>query len=117
MSDNVLVVAHRDPLFGLSKEGYVQKLRERLSGRVRAAYIFGSFTGDSFGRLSDVDIILIAETTRPFIERAFDFEDLLDIVPSTDILVYTVDEFRSIMENAETGFWKSVRDGMVKIVG
>ncbi len=116
MSDNVLVTLDRDPLFGMTRESYVARLKSVLAGRVNELYVFGSFTGEGFDRFSDIDLIIICETDIPFVERSFLFSDLLDLVPATDILVYTPDEFSELMNNAYTGFWKSVKQSMVKII-
>ncbi len=116
MKNDILVKIERDPLFGMSRDEYVNRLKNVLSGRVEEAYIFGSFTRDDFGRFSDIDLILVCETSEPFVERATSFHDLLDLVPTTDILVYTPSEFKNIMDNAHTGFWKSVKAGMVRII-
>ncbi len=116
MKNDILVKIDRDPLFGMSRDEYVNRLKNVLSGRVTEAYIFGSFTRDDFGRFSDIDLILVCDTSLPFLERAASFHDLLDLVPTTDILVYTPSEFEYIMENANTGFWKSVKAGMVRVI-
>jgi hypothetical protein len=50
------------------------------------------------------------------VERAGRFHGLLDIVPSTDILVYTTEEFRKIMESDTTSFWKNVKETMKRIL-
>ncbi len=88
----------------------------KLTGRVIEAYIFGSFNNDTFSRFSDIDLLIVSDSSKPFMERGRDFNDLLDSVPATDILVYTPDEFRNIMEKEPAGFWKSVRENMVRII-
>ncbi len=116
LNNNVLVRIDRDPLFGMSREEYIARLKTMLEGRVRELFAFGSFTGADFGKFSDIDLIIIADTEKPFIERSFDYNDVLDIIPATDILVYTPSEFRELLNNASTGFWKSVKETMVKII-
>lgn len=116
MNDDVLVTIPRDPLFGLTAEEYLEKIKMLLAGRVREAYIFGSFMGDNFGKFSDIDLILVCDTSLPFVERTRKFMDIPDLVPSTDVLVYTPDEFASLMDAPAVGFWKSVKDSMVRIV-
>lgn len=116
MSDGILVKIKRDPLSGMTREEYKQLLVKKLRGRVREAYIFGSFNTDNFGRFSDVDLILVCDTASPFVERGLDFYDIQDLVPATDILVYTADEFEKIMSDQSTGFWKSVKESMVRIL-
>jgi predicted nucleotidyltransferase len=116
MSKSVLVTISRDPLFGFTREQYIEKLKTLLSGRVDEAYFFGSFTTENFNKFSDIDIILVKETDQPFHIRAFDFADLLDLVPATDILVYTRAELDNLLSDGAAGFWKSVKESLVKFI-
>lgn len=116
MNKNVLLKIDRDPLFGMTKDEYLEKLQTRLRGRVEEAYLFGSITGNTFNKFSDIDIIIVKETGRPFQERAFEFADLLDLVPSTDILVYSRSELDRLLSDDAAGFWKSVKESMVKFI-
>jgi hypothetical protein len=58
----------------------------------------------------------VCETDKPFHVRAFDFEDLLDLVPSTDILVYTRDELDNLLAEESFGFWNCVKESMVRFM-
>lgn len=116
MSDDILISISRDPLFGMTREDYISKLQNRLQGRVDEGFFFGSFTGADFNKFSDIDIILVAETGKPFHLRSLDFADILDLVPSTDILVYTRSELDTMLSSADTGFWKSVKESMVRFI-
>ena len=107
-SDKILIDSHRDPLFGHTRDKLIQRFRTTLSGRVKAAYLFGSFAQDRVNTESDIDLILIIETELPFLERNREFSDLLDIVPTIDILVYTAEEFAALTENPSVGFWQTV---------
>jgi uncharacterized protein len=104
----VIVRNERDPLFGMSMQRFEERLGEALAGRATEAYFFGSYGSPDFGPDSDIDLIIVVETDKPFIQRSLDFADLLDIVPSMDILVYTPDEFRGLTEDPSPGFWQSV---------
>jgi uncharacterized protein len=112
VKDDVLVTISRDPLFGHSREDYVVLLKRRLAGRVEEAYFFGSFADGDFNKYSDIDMILVQETDLPFHERALAFSDLLDLVPTTDIMVYTRAELTRLIDEGASGFWKSVRGSM-----
>ena len=95
----------------------LEQIKVSLKDRVLSAYIFGSAAGQDFRSESDIDLILIVrEPKRPFIQRAFDFLDLFEIYPKLDILVYTPEEFQDQLRDSEIGFWKSVRESLVKIV-
>ncbi len=86
------------------------------SGRADEAYCFGSFTSGGFNKFSDIDIIIVKYTDKPFHERAFDYADIPDLVLSSDIPVYTRDDLYELPAEAETGFRKSVRGSMVKFI-
>jgi len=116
VNKSILVKIERDPLSGLTREEYKELLKKRLQGRVVEAYIFGSFNTSDFNRFSDIDLLLVSDTAKPFLERGLDFSDIQDMVPATDILVYTPAEFSKIMSEEPTGFWKSVKGSMVRII-
>ncbi len=116
MSKEILIRIDRDPLFGLSEEEYLEKIRTFLRGKVKEAYIFGSLASGKTNRFSDIDILIVCNTGLPFVERSGQFHELLDIVPSTDILVYTPEEFRKLMDNDNSGFWTNVKKSMKRII-
>jgi len=107
-SSEILVRSKRDPLFGLTAEELVAAFRRKLQGRVREAYFFGGFAAGRMTSRSDIDLILVQDTSKPFPKRGEDFLDLYDIVPALDLLVYTPQEFAYLTENPTLGFWKSV---------
>lgn len=112
----ILVTPARDPLYGYSREEVIAGIAGMLQNRVSEAWIFGSFASGSMHAYSDLDLILVTETGKPFPDRAEDFWDLLDFIPGMDILVYTKEEFKKIIENPSTGFWSSVTRGMMRVV-
>ncbi len=116
IESDILVYNNRDPLYGMSREDYIALLKKRLDGRVLKAYFFGSFTGENFNHDSDIDILLVKNTNIPFVERSFEFEDILDMVPTTDIIVYTPGEFESLIADPSPGFWRSVVGSMVRFL-
>ena len=73
-----------------------------------AAYVFGSYGTPEFGPDSDVDLILVARTEAPFVERALEYPELFDLVPDLDLLVYTPEEFEALTAEPSPGFWTSV---------
>lgn len=97
------------------RQKLIEKFRETLRGRVEAAYLFGSFAKGTVDSESDIDLILIQETDKPFTQRGMDFGDLFEIYPNLDLLVYTQAEFdRARLE--PQGFWLSVKNSLLKIV-
>ncbi|MDH5298370.1 MAG: nucleotidyltransferase domain-containing protein, partial [Desulfobulbaceae bacterium] len=66
-------------LLDLSLEKVEAFLCEKLRGhRVEEAYLFGSIAAGKAGAWSDIDVIVVQETTLPFVERAREFADLFD---------------------------------------
>lgn len=117
MSDEpVIIWDTRDPLAGRSPEQFEREVGGLLKGRVEAAFFFGSYGTKDFGRDSDVDMLLVAQTDKPFLDRALDFADLMDLVPDMDVLVYTPLEFEKLTSDPSTGFWSSVVASMRRLV-
>jgi predicted nucleotidyltransferase len=106
----------RDPLFGMSRDAFEQALKDSLRGRVEAAYFFGSYGTEAFGPGSDIDLILVSDTALPFTRRPAIFDDLYDLVPSLDLLVYTPREFEDLVADPSPGFWQSVAGGLRRLV-
>jgi uncharacterized protein len=113
--NNPVIFLQRDPLAGLTKDQFIQKLEESLHMRADECWIFGSFNTERFSKDSDVDIIIIHDTSIPFLMRAREYSDLYDLGPTLDLLVYTASEFKELLNN-QTGFWKSVKETMVRIL-
>jgi len=112
MTASILERDERDPLYGHTRAEFESELRAALRGRAEAAYFFGSYASGTLSASSDIDLIIVAQTTRPFVERARDYFDLLDIVPRMDILVYTPEELVSLTTNPSVGFWTQVTSTM-----
>jgi uncharacterized protein len=116
MDDPVIIWNTRDPLYGRTPAEFEAEVKRVLQGRVLAAYIIGSYGTAGFGRDSDVDVMLVIRTDKPFLDRALDFSDLLDLVPSMDLLVYTPEEFEKLTCEPSIGFWTSAVASMRRIL-
>ncbi len=73
-------------------------LRDRLPAllrrhRVHEAYVFGSWARGDADRLSDIDLIVVAPSERPFVDRFRDYGDVLRAPAPVDLIVYTPEEF------------------------
>ena len=76
-------------------ERFLGALRPLLEAQgARSAWIFGSHARGTASAESDIDVIVVAPTERPFVER---FRDYLPAIAGAsvgvDLLVYTPDEF------------------------
>ena len=104
------------PTKGLNLRDFIAKLKAILKDSVKEAYIFGSVATGSFTSSSDLDLLLVAETSRGFFDRYKDFPEVYDITGALDLLIYTPQEFESKRLQAKSGFWKTVLDGAVRVV-
>lgn len=93
---------------------FEKRLSNKLFGRVSDAYFFGSYGSADFGPESDVDLILVAETDLPFVERPRLFRDLYDLFPNMDLLVYRREELEELLRETN-GFWASVKSTLRKL--
>ena len=90
---------------------FEEQVSNSLRGRVDRVFIFGSYGTEAFHSGSDIDLILVCDTGHPFVTRPRLFEDLYQIYPRLDLLVYTQEELaRQLSETA--GFWASVKESL-----
>lgn len=74
-------------------------LRYRLPTLLRAygigeAYLLGSWGRGYADASSDIDLIVVASSQRPFVERFRDYPELWQQAPTgIDLLIYTPEEF------------------------
>jgi len=60
--------------------------------------LFGSLANDEINKWSDIDLILVKDTKKPFLDRSKEVLLLLKPKVGMDILVYTPEEFRQLSE-------------------
>jgi predicted nucleotidyltransferase len=116
MPDEVIIWNTRDPLGGKTPAAFEAEVKRLLGGRVDAAYVFGSYGTPEFGRDSDVDMMIVVRTETRFLDRAMEYPELIDLVPSMDLLVYTPEEFESLTREPSPGFWTSAVASMRRIL-
>jgi predicted nucleotidyltransferase len=91
-------------------------LKQRLAphlGRARLAIVFGSVARGDADEWSDLDLVIVADTARPFLERYLDFESLYDVWPRLDLLIYTPDEFAAMRAEGRPFIEHVLREGAV----
>ena len=79
-----------------SVESWVRRRLPALlrSYRVDEAYLFGSWARDEADEQSDIDLIIVAPSQRPFVDRFRDYPALWQKAPTgIDLLIYTPEEF------------------------
>lgn len=78
-------------------------------------YIFGSVARGSANPGSDIDLILVCNTKTPFVERPLEFKKLYDHFPRLDLLVYTPEEFKKLINSDGSAFWDSIKKDIRQI--
>ena len=63
---------------------------------VQLAVVFGSLARGEAGPQSDLDLLLVRSTEAPFIRRADDLAEALDVPVALDVLVYTPEVFAAL---------------------
>lgn len=83
--------AQRRALLEAELARYVQVLREQYAPQ--RILLFGSLISGKVEEWSDIDLVIIKETDRTFLDRTREVMQLLKPQVGIDILVYTPDEF------------------------
>ena len=94
----------------------LDRLRRRLAPYfkgARKAIVFGSVARGEADEWSDLDLVIIADTTRPFLERYRDFEGLYDVWPRLDLLIYTPAEFAQMRAEGRPFIEQVLAEGVV----
>ena len=79
--------------------------------RAKVAYIIGSWARGEADEWSDVDVVIVAPSTRPVVERFKDFLPAILASPRpVELLVYTPEEFDA-MRAEERPFLMHAMDG------
>jgi predicted nucleotidyltransferase len=101
----------------LIEKGTIEEVKNRLVKTYNpiAIYIFGSYAWGSPTEDSDLDLMIVVEKSD---ERSFDRprpgqRALFGLGISTDMIVYTKDEFEKYADNITTLCYKIKKDGKV----
>ena len=93
-----------------------ETLKERLRPHVRAArraIVFGSVARGEADAASDLDLVVIADTARPFFDRFKDFTGVWDVWPRLDVLIYTPAEFEQMQAKGNPFIERVLAEGRV----
>jgi predicted nucleotidyltransferase len=83
----------------------VERIVEALSGKAERISIFGSSVDQNPGLFSDLDVLIIMDSEKPFLDRLKEIYSLLSLPVDADILWYTPQEFKRIKHR---GFFKTI---------
>ena len=100
-------------------DGFLSSLRPLLDAQgAHAAWIFGSCASGTASAESDIDVIVVAPTYRPFVDR---FRDYLSAIANAgvgvDLLVYTPAEFARLQAEGTPFLVDALADAKQVYVG
>jgi predicted nucleotidyltransferase len=111
VEDEVEVVGGAHPLpFDVIKRRIAAHLR---GTRVQRAIVFGSYARGSADSESDLDLVLIERTSRPFLERGRAHLALFRLPMGLDLLVYTPEEHERLKQEESPLIDRVEREGVV----
>ncbi len=75
------------------KKELVRVVEELKKAGAKRIILFGSLAKDDISPASDIDLLVVQETKKRFIERLGELYELIDPKYALDLLVYTPSEF------------------------
>lgn len=83
----------------------------------KEAYLYGSVACGTQDEHSDVDLVLIRETSLPFFDRIREVFDLLFALERADLMIYTDRERQEVLDGSGRYFMKDVFQKGIKVEG
>ncbi len=91
-------------------------LQRKLAKRdITSCFLFGSLALKETTPWSDIDILIITETEKSFIERPLDYQELFELGVTLDIIVYTPEEFEKV-KRSTSGFSLEMQKKMIQVL-
>lgn len=85
----------------------IEKVIAELQNKVEKISIFGSYPRRRSDLFSDLDILILMKTDKPFLERLKEIYSLLALPVDADIFCYTPEEFDRLRSK---GFFKRMME-------
>lgn len=79
----------------------------RNDPKIKKIILFGSLAGGKIGITSDLDLLVVKDTDKPFLTRLREIMEQLNPRVAVDILVYTPKEFE-VMQSEPNSFIKGI---------
>lgn len=83
----------------------VKKIIKEMKDEVKKISLFGSYP-ERADLFSDLDLLIIMKTRRPFLERLTQIYSLLHLPIDADILCYTPEEIKRLEQRP---FWRNIK--------
>jgi predicted nucleotidyltransferase len=98
----------------ISPEAFQAELDKVLLGLRQYApekvWLFGSFARGDYHAGSDIDLLIVKRTARPFLERSAEVLRLCACDLSLEPLVYTLDEIRDMVQRGNPFITRALRE-------
>lgn len=93
-------MAARREEYATKLEEAVKRIREKLSRRpeVELVVLFGSYARGVRDLLTDLDVLVVMKSEKPFVERVAQLYRELDVGVDMDLVCYTPEEFERMKE-------------------
>jgi len=75
-------------------------VNELKKAGVKRIILFGSLAKDDIGPASDIDLIVVLETKKRFLDRLSELYEVINPRYALDLLVYTPSEYDEMKENS-----------------
>lgn len=75
--------------------------------------LFGSFARNDYHGLSDLDLLIIKETKKKFLDRIFEVLELCDSAIPVEPLVYTPEEIKQLLAEGNSFIIQALSEGRV----
>lgn len=96
-----------------SRRKLVTRLRALFRGSsARSVYLFGYWGRGTADAYSDVDLVVIADSKRPFVERFRDFPAVFRLPFPIELLVYRLREFDETQRKGNPFIEEVLRSGL-----
>ncbi|MGH8949793.1 MAG: nucleotidyltransferase domain-containing protein [Acidimicrobiia bacterium] len=98
----------------LNLKGVAEALAGALSkGEALRAVVFGSYAAGTADGYSDLDLVVVLDTDRPFLDRGALLPEIFETLPmGIDLLIYTPGEFARGMQERIGIFDSIAREGI-----
>jgi predicted nucleotidyltransferase len=92
----------------------IERVIEGLMGyNPEKIILFGSMARGDADEYSDIDLIVVKETDQRFVQRLVDAGSFIPPHLSVDVLVYTPDELKIMVEDGNPFIEKALKEGKV----
>ncbi len=91
----------------------VRQIRDAIAAyQPERVYLFGAYARNEADDVSDVELVVIKNTEEDFFERIRQVVKILNLPRAIDVLVYTPDEFREMLDRGNAFAEMIIEEGV-----